>query len=272
MTKLTKRSRLAGVLIAGSMLVSSCGGGGDVATDLPTIELAGDRAMLAAAVERTESVDSFRFAMLIEMNVLDEGSVRIEADGAVDGTGATSMELQFKGTGGADDLDMSAMSAMFGGETMQIVQSGSTAYMKAPGLTAMLGSDADWIAMPAESSSELTFGMEMGSPTSYFADLPDQMTVTEHGRETVAGVSATKFRLDLGDLETGDADVDALLADAGPVYVWIDDTGLLRRMELSFDVLGMSGGLVIETFDFGADVDVDVPTDALSIDPDQFGF
>ena len=240
--------------------------------DLPTIELTADEAMLAAVVERTDSVESFRFAMLMEMSVPNEGTVRIEADGAVESSGDISMEMQLKGDGGAGELDLSGMAEFFGSESIELVQSGNTAYMKAPGLTSMMGSDAEWIALPVEASSELTFGMEMGSPTSYFDDLPDGVTVTELGQETVGGVSTTKFAVGLADLATGDATVDAMFAGGGPMLVWIDDMGLLRRVEMSFDLMGLTGGLVIETFDFGADVDVNVPGDYLTLDPSQFGY
>lgn len=276
---LNRRSKAAAVLAAGAMCVSACGGGttGQAAPDLPVIELTADDAMLAAAVDRTTAIDTFRYAMVMELSVPGEESMRFEIDGAMDTSrGAMSMTMDMSGL--ADQLggEIDEMGDLFGGSTMEMVQVGDTAYLRAPGLAEMLGGDADWIALPSDQSSDLTglgLGIDVEGPEAFLEGMPEGADIVDMGREDLRGVAVTKFR---AEMPTAAADDDlsaafAELGSAGPVYVWIDDQGLVRRMELSFDLFGIGGGIVIEMFDFGAGVDIDVPSDVTELDPRLLG-
>ena len=170
------------------------------------------------------------------------------------------------------DSERAQFDELFGDGTIEMVQSGTKAYMKFPALTGMLGSDSDWVAIPADASADVmaSTGVMFEDPEDLLTGLPQGATITEVGQETIQGVSTTKFQLDAnldgagaGDL--GDA-FDELLGGSTS-YVWIDQHGLISRFEMSFNMFGMTGGTVVEFFDFGREVNVTVPSDYVELDP-----
>ncbi len=270
-------------LVAGSLLLSACGAGSgpDATASLPVIELTGDDAMLASVVDRTATMESFGYAMVLEMGFPAEFSeqgmpttMRFEVDGAVDTVAQTStMKMDLSSMLEAmPDSERAQFDEVFGDGTIEMVQSGTKAYMRFPALTGMLGSDSDWVAIPADASADVmaSTGVMFEDPEDLLTGLPQGATITEVGQETIQGVSTTKFQLDAnldgagaGDL--GDA-FDELLGGSTS-FVWIDQYGLIRRFEMSFNMFGMTGGTVVEFFDFGREVNVSVPSDYVELDP-----
>ena len=89
----------------------------------------------------------------------------------------------------------------------------------------------------------------------------------EIGPDQVRGVPATRFRV------TVDASEIADLADVScngdfPIDVWVDATGLVRRIEGSFGIDGVNGAVAMEFYDFGVDPGIEVPSggDVLELD------
>ena len=272
--------RLAASLTAAALLTTGCIGGSGSGTSasplegLPAVDLEATDAMLIAAVDRTNEVSSFRFAMLISFSVeeLDWGEMRFEVDGVMD---STTGEAEFT-------MDMSSLFAsvpsnqrglieqMFGDGKIEYVQSGGKAYMKVPGLLNGYPGDAEWVSIPIESSADAmgALGVAFENPTSMLAELQADSDVTEVGREVVGGIETTRFQVSLA---SEDLDPTGFFNGDLPLSVWIDDQGVLRRVELQFDAAGMSGGMVMQISDFGVDVNVDVPKNFVEIDPAQFG-
>ncbi|NOX30410.1 MAG: hypothetical protein GXP35_10245 [Actinobacteria bacterium] len=281
-----KLFRATVVVVATLLLLGGCGLGerspssGDAGSDLPLVELTGDDAMLMAAVERTNELESFRFAMLFEMSVPDEDAIRIMVDGAVDvasGNATLTVDL-----GSMFDTipesERSEFESTFGDGSIEIIQAGSSTYMKFPMLAELAGGSGDWVEVPTDASSDVLglTGISFESPEDLLSGLTDGAVVTEVGSEIINGVATTKFRLDAvepaasgGDI-FGDGGADAIFGNSGATFVWIDDHGVVRRMEVSFNFFGIEGGIAIEFSDFGSPVVVEVPANAVAIDPAQF--
>ncbi len=270
------KTRLIISLLTLLVLTTGCLGGSgadsavDPFADLPTVELDGTDAMLIAAVDRTNEVSSYRFAMLmsLSMPMLDMDELRIEADGTLD---MRSGKGQFV-------IDMSSMlesapdeaAEMFGDGKVEVRMLGSTGYMKFPAMAQAMGSSAEWVAFPADVTGEAvgSMGLAFEDPAMIMEDLKEAKSVTELRRQTIGEVDTTMFEI---ELDTEQIDPTGLLSGGLPMFVWIDDYGVVRRIEIQFDMLGMTGGVVMELFDFGVDVDVEAPSDYMTIDPTVFG-
>ena len=110
-------------------------------------------------------------------------------------------------------------------------------------------------------------------------------TVTDAGPSQVRGVdtntlsASTTFAafmeasgIDPATLQASDPEFDDLLSTPIDIEVHIDQAGLVRRVVLVIDMGAMLGGgpqmemwTQIDFFDFGADLSVDVPADAVDI-------
>ncbi|MCP3934068.1 MAG: hypothetical protein GY708_01715 [Actinomycetia bacterium] len=267
--------RLIISLLAVLVFTASCdGGSGDASADpfadLPVVELDGTDAMLIAAVDRTNEVSSYRFAMLmsLSMPLFDMDELRIEADGTLD---MRSGEGRFV-------IDMSSMlesvpaeaTEMFGDGKVEVRTVGSVAYMKFPAMAQMMGSSSEWVAFPADLTGDAvgSMGLAFEDPAMIMEDLRAATSVTELRRQTIGEIETTMFEI---ELDTEQIDPLGLVSGDMPLLVWIDDHGVLRRIEVQFDMMGMTGGVVVELFDFGVEVDVEAPSDYMTIDPTVFG-
>jgi hypothetical protein len=115
-----------------------------------------------------------------------------------------------------------------------------------------------WIEMPDApgGGDGLGGGQMVTDPMAVLDTLRDEArSFTEVGSEDVRGDAATRYRAEV-DPEAFD-DITGLWGEDAPdevtVDVWVDDAERLRRME--------AGGLVLELWDFGVEVDVEVPED-----------
>ncbi|HEC08393.1 MAG TPA: hypothetical protein ENI86_02360 [Acidimicrobiales bacterium] len=291
-----RRSRLLPILaMTLALLAAACGGGstadgsaGDSAAavdGLPVIELEATPAALVQAAERTADTRSFRFSLVGDVTTSDLPiPLTFSADGGVDLDNSTFyLNMDFsdllKMAEESDDPGMSMVSAFFGDGQISVVDDGEYSYVKMAALAAMMGADTDWIRSESGSDSGLTSGFlggDTGSPDVLMEQLSAAGEVTEVGREDVRGVGTTHFEVKLdpaklaemagteGDLGLGTS-VDA------PVQVWVDDQGLLRRMEMQIDDATGSGTMVFEMFDFGKPIEVEVPGPGEYTDESELG-
>lgn len=130
-------------------------------------------------------------------------------------------------------------------------------------------------------------GGTMTDITQLFDVLKGSEEITELGDDTVRGtdVSGLRVTTTLGDLieATGQAegggllpsvgDVDAALeSSAAAIDMWVDEAGQIRRLSFALDVPdlgtgegGFRAGTTIDFFDYGADLSIDIPTDAIDL-------
>lgn len=191
------------------------------------------------------------------------------------------------------------LGAMFGGlaggsgeavpggmdEPARFVADGEAVYVRLPMLDVFAG-EGGWFSITPEdigmSAGSLGLGAGSFDPSQMLEVLRGTSDDVEAGgREDVRGVPTTKYT---ATVSTADAlssipadqreelerQLDQLdVADeAIPVEVWVDADGLPRRF--SMDVAGLAGsagfgdgasmGMVIELFDYGEPVDIDVPS------------
>jgi hypothetical protein len=163
---------------------------------------------------------------------------------------------------------------------MHVIQDGSKAYMKVDVDPPEPGSGSwflvDYADMGLDTSEmESPAGMG-GGPSSFVESLRGAgADVVDDGRTEVAGVEVTRFKgtidpqdaLDRADPDKR-ADLEQLLEQAGsgepyPFTAYVDDDGVLRRMEMAMtvddDAVTMTATVTVDYYDFGADVDITIP-------------
>jgi hypothetical protein len=190
---------------------------------------------LVEATKRTEAAGSLRFEI---RGVESEAGARItvSCDGAVDYTQRRSrVECTYGDTGTLDFLSI-----------------GDATYLRTTGdlfgTGAAAGDQKKWIRMDDGDAFHDEF-----SPEKVLTLLRKAALETERlGEEDVRGVPAVRYRLTVdrekAELTSGDGDTTT-------VDVWIDDEGLVRRIEAKDD-----GRFTLEFFDFGVAVDVEPPS------------
>jgi hypothetical protein len=161
-------------------------------------------------------------------------------------------------------MDFSAMAQAMGDEVppefagmfdrFEVRQLGDTAYMQFGLMTAMLGAETPWIAMPAEDGEGFAQGFSSGmSPydaTSFLDSLAQAGgKVSVAGAEVLRGVDTTRYQVvfDIEDLATLDpaayAELQATATegfDELPMDLWIDEQGRIHRY--LFEVAGADLG------------------------------
>jgi hypothetical protein len=240
--------------------------------------------LLAFTVDPDAQHASARFKGGISMNGDVEGETidfEMNLNGAYN-LNDKSMELSLDMSdmaavlGDVDDADAEMFQDLFS-DPMQMKAIDDTAWLKWGLLDMFSGSQGSWIEMEAE---ENMFGSGASTPT----DLVEMFKgasghVTDLGTESINGVDTTHFQI-LMDLEeyadnlsAAEADeIREMVGDLGdmPLDVWIDDDGLLRRLEMSmspeaFGAVGMSAGddfemsVWYEVFDYGSDIEITPP-------------
>lgn len=270
--------RMMIAVLAALVFTTGCLGGSSSdsgsGTNLPLVELDGTDAMLISAIDRTSTATSYRFAMLMEFSAPELGMdrMRFEVEGAADDrTGDATMTMDmsslFESVSGPE---AEMIENMFGDGKIDMVMTGGTAYMKFPALTQMMGSSADWVAVPADGAGDTvsSMGLAFEEPGDLLAGLRAVAEVEEVRSETIGDVNTTMFAV---ELDAADVDPTGFMTGDVPIYVWIDDYGMLRRFEMQFESMGMSGGVVMQLSDFGTPVDVKVPDEFMTLDPSLFG-
>lgn len=158
-------------------------------------------------------------------------------------------------------------------------QVGDTAYVKFPFFTAMLGSETEWVSMPADEGDAFASDFETfpTDPSEIIENFDEEgASIDEVGTETVNGVEATHYRITL-DPQAMDlsAEEEAELADSGvlttgtiPMDIWISDEGYMARMVMVIDGTGLDSAsgedfetmtMTYDVFDVNAGVVIEEP-------------
>lgn len=292
---LNKRRRLAALSFAALSLLAACGGGsgpsGDASVEAaddsgpsPAVDL-GD--LVSSSVTKATGIDTSRFSMTMSIPGADGKPVEVAAKGAVD-SAAPFMNME---------MDMGSMVPGMSG-TMTMLFDGTAMYMKFPAFAGMLG-DKEWVKLDLASMSKMS-GMDMeallkqmqqSDPKANLAMMTGASDdVTEVGREEVRGVDTRHLKMTVDmqqSLASAPAEVKEALAKAieqfgtgtFPAEIWIDDDNLPRRVAYTMDLSKVAGAggpavgevrMIMDFFDYGAEVDTTVPADSETADLFEF--
>ena len=250
-----------------ALLLAACGGGGAF-----TLE------SLAQAADRTRDEGSSRVEIVSTVTVGGE-TMESRGEGAFDYAGNRgTMTMQVPEAGGAMDV--------------RVVD--GVSYVRLPEAErAQLPEGATWVRVEDEAGAST--GFEQQSP----ADVLDFLRASdsepeEVGTEEVRGVETTHYRAQLDIRRMAEQDLERVPEEhrermrrdlqqllqlleepTVPVELWVDDDGLLRRMELrmAMQVPGPTGEPTaleltqrMELFDYGVEVDVEAPPEDEVVD------
>ena len=262
--------RVAAVSSALVLLLGACGQEPTGSNPLGVITL---------AAEKTEQAGTARMSMDMEMDG-PSGLITSTAEGAFDMAskrGHMTMEMDMA-EAPAGTPEMGQIEAVFDGTVI---------YMKMPALSAQIPGGKPWISFDLQKAGEqlgLDLGALMQSGTSdptqslqYLRGASGDVEVV--GEEEVRGVTVTHYRaavsfakiVEQAPEEAREA-VEATVAqleewvgsEEMPIDVWIDSEGRMVRQTQSFEyvagpAVGTAVTMTMEMYDFGVDVEVEVP-------------
>lgn len=244
------RSAAAGVALA--LALAGCGGGAGSTERADTLT---PQAAIAAAVDETAQVDSYRFELTSSTSTGDQ-LVEFTGSGVATSDGSAG-QMTFSLPGGAGELRQRIVDGVLYLELPQ-----------QPGVFYEL-QVSDLVDTSLGASTDVTAGLQALSGVSDDA--------TEVGQEDVRGEPTTRYS---GTLDAAAAldvvqgplrdQLDKVLAGSDvarvPFDAWIDEQGRIRRLdqtltitnpELKGQELEVSSRL--EVYDFGVEVDVTAP-------------
>lgn len=285
------------VLAVAAFVLAACGTPG---TDAEARQVSG--AVVREAAQRTGELTSGRTVVTTRFEGFDgllapgEGA-EVVVEGAFDtatqrATASVDLAQVAEAVGGSvGRLGAALLPGLFDEPTVAVVD-GAVLYVSSP-LLDLADSPTSWVSQPLEPGA-LSPGVAGGvvdplgldaldSARSFIAYLEGVADdVTEVGTATVGGVSTTRYegRVDLQALvdtlpAPDQARARAGLADLGttvvPFTVWIDDAGLVRKVELTMADVALGApeigqGTVVVTAEL---VDPDQPVDVVVPPADQ---
>jgi hypothetical protein len=267
-----KTLRLVSVAVLVLLIGASCGQpSGSSSTGDPT-------ELIAASADTTSAAGTAKMSMQMT-TVMPQGEFVVDAEGAYDFAnkrGAMTMQM-----------DLGEAAGEMGPMDIEMVFEDMVIYMKYPMLSELSADAKPWIRMDLQEVGEQA-GMDFGSLMQSGTSDPTQMLewlrgasgdIEVVGEEDVRGVMATHYKgtIDFNRVvEQAPADVrDALRATVDmmvktigtsnvPFEVWIDEAGRAVRIAQSFEyeegaVAGGSMSMTLDLFDFGTDVEVQIP-------------
>jgi hypothetical protein len=211
----------------------------------------------------------------------EAGSARIDmtvsaAGVEVHGEGVMALDEQL----GTLTMDTGA------GPSIETVFDGQVSYLRSD-LFGPLPDGVEWVRLDAQAVAESQTGVDISqlattdqNPTDALGALEAVADdgVEEVGEDDVRGVEATHYRATVDllaaieeaeavtDREAFEHLADVYGDDPAEIDVWIDDDGRVVRQATSFEVAGSELTTTIELYDFGTDVDVEVPSESESVD------
>lgn len=292
--------RALAALTALALLAAGCGGASATA---PAPALT-DLTSVASASSRTESA-SFELTLASSFG---EQDLTIGASGAFD-SAEDRARLTFDMSALAELLG--GFGAAFGAQPgdlegfddpekwqLEALQDGRIVYLRFPLIASELPEGKEWIKVDVDALAQLK-GVELDLEQLGSFGATDPLSILEAleavsgpletvGREEIRGTETTHYRTTLdpakiaAQAEAAGATEDVLgsfkdaLAQVNlasvPLDVWVDDAGLLRRMEIDASMTqeGLGGEtsmrLTFDLFDYGAEVDVEPPPADLVVD------
>lgn len=258
-----------------------------VATTTTAPEAEGDGSLMASLDARS-TVTSARVEGSIEMTGLDDSTTGVSEAvilffSAFD-TETGNSEFLMDMSSFVDSVEIEGddpFADVAAGMLSEIAfrQIGDIAYVKFPFLTAMLGSETEWMSMPADEGDAFASDFQTfpTDPTELVENFDEEgASIEEVGTETVNGVEATHYRITL-DPEAMDlsAEEEAELADSGilttgviPMDIWISEDGYMARMVMVIDGTGVDSAsgdefevmtMTYDVFDVNAGVVIEEP-------------
>jgi hypothetical protein len=264
------RRRLLLAVLPLVLVATACGGGDTLSLD-----------PVAQAAEKTTAQETSRFELDMRMTVPgDSRQVELRADGVLD----------YRNQRGRMTVDVSSMANEPGLPLkMTMLFAYPAVYVQLPEeLRNQAGSGADkpWLKVDVSKAEELDL-----EQLSQYQNPADQLEILravsdsfdETGTEDVRGVRTTRFRavvdlneaIDEGlakvpaeDRETAKRELERMADELGmdelPMDVWLDDAGVLRRMQMELEAPLPDGGpmhtkMTMDLFDFGTKVKVTPP-------------
>jgi hypothetical protein len=291
-------------LTALALLAAGCGGSSATAPAPATAPVLTELTSVAAASAQTESA-SFELTLATSFG---EQDLTIGASGAFDSADDRA-RLTFDMSALAELLG--GFGAAFGAKPgdlegfddpekwqLEALQDGRILYLRFPLIASELPAGKEWIKVDVDALAQMK-GVEVDLEQLGSFGATDPLSILDAlkavsgpletvGREEIRGTETTHYRTTLdpakivAQAEAAGATEDVLgsfkdaLAQANlasvPLDVWVDDSGLLRRMEIdaSMSQEGLEGEmsmrLTFDLFDYGAEVDVEPPPADLVVD------
>ncbi len=267
-----RRTTLAALLLV--LVAAGCGGSGSStdtnAANPPPPPTGGSSSdVLAAAAAATTDAGTYKTTFELAMEGGPTGPVTLTGGG----------EFQADPPLGKMTMDFSAITGAAGGEAVVIID-GAVLYMQIPGLGVGTGK---WLKIDTGSLGEAAglgqfAQVAQGDPTQTLQYLSGATDVEEAGTETIRDVETTKYTMTI-DLnkaaeqaeseELKQAILDSIEANGVsevPAEVWIDGDGLVRKTVTHFNDITTDGGatdmtVTVEIYDFGEDVEIEVPSE-----------
>lgn len=263
--------RITAVSLGLVLVVAGCSGGSSRGPN--------PGAIITLAAEKTQEAGTARVWMDMKTEGPD-GVISTVADGVFDMTsrrGEISMEMDMPDAPAGAPTDT----------RVDAVMDGTVMYMKMPELSQQLPGGKPWLKVDLQAAGE-ELGLDFGALMQAGGSDPTQSLqylrgvsgdVETVGEEEVRGVQATHYRTSLSfdkivdqapeDLRprikpTIDLLKEWVGTDEMPVDVWIDADGRMVRQKQSFSYVagpaaGSSLSMTMEMYDFGIDVDIDLP-------------
>lgn len=228
--------------------------------------------LVAASASKTQDAGSAKMMMTMTATGGPQ-EMKIDAEGAFD----------FESQRGSMTMDLGALGGQAGMGEIEMRTDGTTIYMRMP---EQMGLPTPWVKMDIDT---MTGTQGLGQLSQFNNNDPTKTMdmlqgvsddVEEVGTEDVRGTPTTHYKatIDLEKaIESASEDVkqalqqqlDTLGATTLPTEVWIDEDGLLRRQTFTIDMSQMEGAgggqapgsmtVLMELYDFGAEVDVEPP-------------
>ncbi len=279
---------LVAAVLGACVLAAGCGGGesASVVSGEP-IALEGLSRAADASAEATSG--RFAFDLALRLPGADE-PMSLSGEGAFDESAerasfAVDMSMfaqllggflsAFGGSGSADAPDFDDPSLW----QIEVVQDGAVSYVNFPAVAEKLPAGKSWVRSDGEGVR--VDGFELGTLEDIAAGDPRELLemldaaggeVEVVGVEELRGVQVTHYRatIDPGKaVKKSPADLgplaEPLQAGVGevPLDIWLDGDGLVRKLSLDIaaEEQGQAGSasMTIELWDYGEDVEIDLP-------------
>lgn len=277
--------------VAVAAVAAGCGGGSGSSSSKGLLD------PVSAAATKTENAGAarIRFAMVMGGKGLQGQTIRLGGTGAIDGTSAVmniklgSMLSQMeKGLSPAKKL---ALGAMLGNASMKeivVKENGDEViYMRIPFLSSQIPGHKQWMKLDISKFGK-SAGIDMSKlmsgsqfqPTDALSMLEAEgANVQKVGPETIGGVATTKYHVVIDvakELQAKGLTSPVFKGMAGkmktiPADVWVDDGGLVRRIQFAY---GLPGGAAhmsmrMDMFDYGANLTISAPPSSQVFDMTQ---
>jgi hypothetical protein len=180
------------------------------------------------------------------------------------------------------------------GWKVEAVQDGTVSYVRFPALDEQLPAGKSWIRTDSRDTPQQGFdGMQLAQFTSndprelleVLRGVSGEIEIV--GSEQLRGAATTHYRATIDPLEYGklaspdkrqelESLAEQMAAQSGrreiPVDVWLDEGGLVRKLTMAISAMqpGTSDSsdvsMTFEIYDYGKDVDIDLPTASEVVD------